>query len=91
MKKDIHTVTSSPPLVDKVLVVRKDYRDDYKKKAIVTCQELTKTPRGKQILNLFKMDGVVPASELSLESIKSLLAEYDRLKARQGKHVARGG
>lgn len=91
VQKALHIVASSPPVMDSIMVARKDYSEDLKRKLIEKCRDLKNTPRGKQILLLFKIDDLIPANESSLDSLKQLVAEYDRLKTRQNKHVARGG
>ena len=90
VQKGLNTVASSPDLVDAVMIVRKTYREDFKEKALKVTKDLNKTTRGKQILTLFKVDGFTQATESSLESIRGLVAEHDRLKKQQSQHAARG-
>lgn len=91
VKEGLTIVASSPPIMDSIMVARKDYGEDAKRRLIEKCQELKNTPRGRQILLLFKIDDLVPVKESSLDSLKHLVAEYDRLKAKKMRQVARVG
>ncbi len=78
--KKLKTISSSQKIIPGVVSYRKGYPKKLQKLVSTSLLDLHKTPRGKQILVLFKTDCLVMAKESDLGSIKSLLDEYNSLK-----------
>jgi ABC-type phosphate/phosphonate transport system substrate-binding protein len=82
IEKKLKIIQESPGLVEGLSIFRRELPESYKKKVLDVGCNLDRTPRGKQILLLFKMDGTFQLFEKDLDSLKKLLAEYDRLKGK---------
>jgi len=78
--RSLNIMTSSPELVTAATVFRRSVNADIKKKTIDIALKLNENSRGRQILLLFKIDGLVPLHESDLASIRELVSEYDRLR-----------
>lgn len=90
VSKKLKVLAVSPELVTAVTVFRKGCDEDLKKKVIHTSKTLKNDPRGKQVLLLFKVDDLSRLHESDLDSLKALVNEYDRLKAKRLSKVIRG-
>jgi ABC-type phosphate/phosphonate transport system substrate-binding protein len=78
--RSLNIMTSSPELVTAATVFRRSVNADIKKKTVDIALKLNENSRGRQILLLFKIDGLVPLHESDLASIRELVSEYDRLR-----------
>ena len=81
LEKILKVMSSSQELVTSVAVFRRSVSADIQKKTIDIGVKLQDNLRGRQILLLFKIDGLVPLKESDLIGIKDLVSEYDRLRA----------
>jgi len=81
LEKILKVMSSSQELVTSVAVFRTSVSADIQKKTIDIGVKLQDNLRGRQILLLFKIDGLVPLKESDLIGIKDLVSEYDRLRA----------
>jgi ABC-type phosphate/phosphonate transport system substrate-binding protein len=79
--KILKVMSSSQELVTSVAVFRRSVSADIQKKTVDIGVKLQDNPRGRQVLLLFKIDGLVPLKESDLTGIKDLVSEYDRLRA----------
>jgi ABC-type phosphate/phosphonate transport system substrate-binding protein len=79
--RKLRVMAESPDVVDAVGFFRKDYPQDHKKTAIKGMHGGIKShERGKQIMLLFNVDQMDPIGEADIDSVRKLLAGYDRLK-----------
>jgi ABC-type phosphate/phosphonate transport system substrate-binding protein len=79
IKEKLRIISSSDELVEGVNFFRKDYDEHSKKIVLERSQSLKETARGKQILLLFKIEKVALIEEKDLDTVRSLLSEYERL------------
>lgn len=77
--KATRVLASSEELAESISVLRRAVKEDVKQKAMDVGTTLNKTPRGRQVLMLFKIEGLSPIKEADLAGIKRLLSEHDRL------------
>ena len=80
LEKELKPLLSSPEYLQGVGVFRKGLAGDFKERIINVATNLKGYTRGRQVLLLFKMDGLEPLSESDLSSVKSLLTEYEQLR-----------
>jgi ABC-type phosphate/phosphonate transport system substrate-binding protein len=79
IKEKLRIISSSDELVEGVNFFRKDYDEHNKKIVLERSLSLKETARGKQILLLFKIEKVALIEEKDLDTVRSLLSEYERL------------
>lgn len=77
----IAKITSMPQAIG---LFHKNTPASFAEKVIADASELDKYPRGRQLLQLFKADKLVPAKLDDLSAVKQLYDDY--LKAAAGKH-----
>jgi ABC-type phosphate/phosphonate transport system substrate-binding protein len=78
--EQLRVLSTSPVLVLGVVVFRKDFNEEYKKRIIKTALNFKNIPSGKQILTLFKVDDFYPFHDSDLDSLLGLLEEYKHLQ-----------
>jgi len=83
VKENLKIISSSDELVEGVNFFRKDYDEHNKKIVLDRSQTLKDTARGKQILLLFKIDKVALVGEKDLDTVKSLVSEYEMLRKKK--------
>jgi len=82
--RKLQAIAESPDLVATVGFFRPDWPVNYKKRAMkALSSEFGNSERGKQILLLFNFQRIDLINEEQLESIRELLADYDRLKKKR--------
>jgi ABC-type phosphate/phosphonate transport system substrate-binding protein len=79
--KTLNIMASSPELVTTVTVFRRSTNINVQQNTREIGLKLKDNPRGRQVLLLFKIDGLVPVQESDLVGIRELMGEYDRLRA----------
>lgn len=86
--EQLSTLSMSPILVLGLVVFRKDFNEEYRKKIIDTAVNFRNLPSGKQILTLFKVDDFFPFKNSDLDTLMNLLEEHKRLypKKTMAKH-----
>ncbi|HMK48882.1 MAG TPA: PhnD/SsuA/transferrin family substrate-binding protein [Thermodesulfovibrionales bacterium] len=82
VKEKLKIIASSEEYVEGVNFFRKDYDDNYKKIVLDRSQRLKDSVRGRQIMLLFKIDKVAVLEEKDLDTVRKLLADYERLRRR---------
>ena len=83
IKRKLRIINISPEFVLGLGVIRNDLDADLREKFKQTLLSLGDTPRGKQIIALFKCDGFVPIRPADLESVQKLIQENDQGKTRR--------
>jgi len=80
----LRVMAESPELVATIGFFRPDWPPEYKQRAmeVLKSDVLKRHERGKQITLLFNIEKVDVLYEEQLDSIKKLLADYDRLRKR---------
>jgi ABC-type phosphate/phosphonate transport system substrate-binding protein len=81
--RDLKVLVQSPCYVDRVTFVSKRLDKKLRTLFIDESQKLRQTQRGRQLLMLFKVDDVRLIQESDLESVKSLVREYEALKLKK--------
>jgi ABC-type phosphate/phosphonate transport system substrate-binding protein len=89
--RDLKVLVQSPCFVDRVTFVSKRLDKKLRTLFIDESQKLRQTQRGRQVLMLFKVDDVRPIQESDLDSVRSLLHEYEELKLKRGGSSGSGG
>lgn len=79
----LRAMASSPDLVDRVSFFRKAYDARAKDLLLRQASRLKETPGGRQLLLLFRGDGVARLRESELSPVRALLDEYKRLRGRE--------
>lgn len=79
--KAMKVLISSPEFVTSVTAFRRSVSADIQQTTRDYGLKLKEQARGRQILMLFKIDGLKEIQETDLGSIKELMSEYDRVKA----------
>jgi ABC-type phosphate/phosphonate transport system substrate-binding protein len=82
VKEKLKIIASSEEYVEGVNFFRKDYDENYKKIVLDRSQKLKDSVRGRQIMLLFKIDKVALLEEKDLDTVRKLLADYERLRKR---------
>jgi ABC-type phosphate/phosphonate transport system substrate-binding protein len=78
--KQLRILNASPTFVLGVVVFRKDFNEEYRKRIIRTAVDFNKIPSGKQMLTLFKVDDFFPFHNSDLNTLLGLLEEYKHLQ-----------
>jgi ABC-type phosphate/phosphonate transport system substrate-binding protein len=73
-------VNTSPVFVLGIVVFRKDFNEEYRKRIIKTALDFRQLPSGKQLLTLFKVDDFFPFHSSDLDSLRELIKEYRKIK-----------
>lgn len=82
--RKLRVMAESPEMVEAVGFFRKDYPPDHKATAIKGMHGGIKShERGKQIMLLFNVDQMDPIGDADIDSVRKLLASYDRFKKRK--------
>jgi ABC-type phosphate/phosphonate transport system substrate-binding protein len=81
--RGLAVLSSSPDLATGISFFRGGLSAEAKAAILSWSGRLKDYPRGRQVLMLFKIDDIVPAKESNLESIKDLMADYERLQRRR--------
>ncbi|HMK44941.1 MAG TPA: PhnD/SsuA/transferrin family substrate-binding protein [Dissulfurispiraceae bacterium] len=84
IRQKLRVSAASNELVTSLNLFRKDWPESKKRRVMDIAEGLKDNPRGRQILMLFKCDGVTRVKEEDLASMNDLVATYNRLKA--GRH-----
>lgn len=79
----LRALASSPEYVAGLGTFRKDYDRESKAVVLDSLLGLSDSPRGKQVLMLFKAEKFVILQERELDSMRKLINEYDRLKVQK--------
>jgi ABC-type phosphate/phosphonate transport system substrate-binding protein len=78
--KDLKVIMTSPELLTGMGVFRKGLTASFRERIISVARNLKSYSRGKQVLLLFKLDGLEAVTESDLTGIKELYSDYERLK-----------
>ncbi len=78
--KQLRIIDSSDEIVWGISLFHKDIDEEIKEKIQKITFSLKERVRGRQILMLFKFEDIVQLEESSLDTLKSLLNEYENLK-----------
>ncbi len=78
--KQLRIIDSSDEIVWGISLFHKDIDEEIKEKIQKITFSLKERIRGRQILMLFKFEDIVQLEESSLDTLKSLLNEYENLK-----------
>jgi len=73
--RTLRVLRKSPPLALLIACIRRDYRE-FRREAIEEMGALKETPRGQQVLALFRYSQVIPFDEAKLASASALLKAY---------------
>jgi len=73
--RTLRVLQRSAPLALIVVCIRRDYRE-FRREAIQEMGDLKETPRGQQILALFRYSQVIPFDEAKLASARALLKAH---------------
>jgi phosphonate transport system substrate-binding protein len=79
--RDLKVMAESPEFIATLSVFRRGLDDEIKRQSLEVARTLRDTPRGQQVLMLFKMEALAPIQEADLESLKALFREHERLRA----------
>lgn len=79
----LRVLHSSPEYVTGLGVFRKGYEKEKKDTVRDSLLGLSDSPRGRQVLMLFKADRFVPLHERELDSVKKLISEHEQTKTRK--------
>jgi ABC-type phosphate/phosphonate transport system substrate-binding protein len=84
LARKLKVVAKSPKLVDSLCGIRiKGWkREHHRQDLIGALADMSSDPAGKQILTLFRFNGLAPFKEAYLEGIKSLRKKHDDLLSR---------
>jgi phosphonate transport system substrate-binding protein len=80
INKNLIVLQKSPAFQEIVFCIQKDYDDKSKKMMMDVSATLHLDPKGKQMLLLFRKDRVIPFKPEHIESVESLIKEYNELK-----------
>lgn len=83
--KQLKVIDQSPPCLRAFACYRPGYNRDDRVTLNKSAVKLHKTEKGRQILTLFKTEKIIPYDPSFLHSTEALVAEYEALKAKQGK------
>ena len=89
--RKLRVLKESPDIMTSISFFRKGLPEETKSMVLQKSFTLKTEPRGKQILMLFKIDDITRAKESDIDSLRAMMAEYDRLKGRRASRVAQGG
>jgi ABC-type phosphate/phosphonate transport system substrate-binding protein len=78
--EQLRILNASPIFVMGVVVFRKDFNEEYRKRIIKTAVDFRKLSSGKQMLTLFKVDDFFPFHNSDLDTLLKLLYEYKHLQ-----------
>jgi ABC-type phosphate/phosphonate transport system substrate-binding protein len=78
----LRAIATSQELLETVTSFRKDYDEGSRERLIRISERLKDEPRGKQLLLLFKVDALGAYNDTGLDTLRSLLNEYRKLKGR---------
>lgn len=79
LKNDLIVIEKSPSLVNGIMCINKNLDEDVKKLTLDTAQKLSQTASGKQILTLFKSEGLVKFKPEYIKSTKELVDKYKQI------------
>jgi ABC-type phosphate/phosphonate transport system substrate-binding protein len=79
--EQLKVISTSPLFVLGLVVFRKDFNEEYRKKIIDTALGFKKLPSGKQILTLFRVDDFFPFQNSDLNTLLELLEEHKHLRS----------
>jgi ABC-type phosphate/phosphonate transport system substrate-binding protein len=81
--KDLKVLMASPELLPGMGVFRKGLSPVFKERIVNVAKSLKNQGRGRQVLLLFKIDGLDAVKETDLTGVKDLYNDYERLKVRR--------
>ncbi len=81
--KQLRIINSSEELIWGISLFHKDINEKLKEKIKKITYSLKERIRGEQILMLFKIEDIVQLEESSLDTLKNLHNEYEKLKAKK--------
>jgi ABC-type phosphate/phosphonate transport system substrate-binding protein len=70
---------TSPPFMRAIVCIRPEYNISDRERLKTSALKLHQTPRGKQVLTLFRIDRIIPFDPALLRSTEALLAESSQL------------
>jgi phosphonate transport system substrate-binding protein len=79
--RDLKVMAESPEFLTNLTVFRRGLDGEIKRQSLEIARTLRGTPRGQQVMMLFKMEALAPIREAELEGLKALVGEHERLKA----------
>jgi ABC-type phosphate/phosphonate transport system substrate-binding protein len=80
--RDLKVLVESPRLLDKVVFVPGEVKEDLRDTIVKLGETLPKSPRSSQMFMLLRVEGLSRISDSDLEPVRSLVEEYARLKNR---------
>jgi len=78
--KELKVIATSPNLLTGMVCLRKDFYRTYKAEIMEILDDMHKTPQGRQILMLFRINRLVPFKPVYMETVEALLKEHKNLK-----------
>ena len=87
LKQKLRTITTSDNLLVGIGIFRKNYEENQKNKVFKQIITLQNSPRGKQILLLFKSEAFARVEENDLQSLNKLQDDYARLTNQKGNRL----
>lgn len=81
--KELTILDTSPIYVLGIVVFRKDFNEEYRKRIIKTALDFRKLASGKQMLTLFRVDDFFLFHNSDLDTLRELLNEYKQLEDTQ--------
>lgn len=78
--KRLTPIATSEDLLIGITFFRSDFDKRHKQEIESRAENLQNTVHGKQMLLLFKIDGIRRLDETALDSLKRLMQEHERLK-----------
>jgi ABC-type phosphate/phosphonate transport system substrate-binding protein len=79
--RDVVVVATSPPIMPGILVLRGGFTRE-RAAVVQALADLDKNPRGQQVLNLFGLQRVAPATEAEIDAARQLYEAHARLLTR---------
>lgn len=86
----LKVIAESPDYMTSLSFFRPGLAEDMRKLVLDTASRLGDNPRGKQILMLFKCDSLATPKESDMDSLRAMIAEYERLKRQTRKERLAG-
>jgi len=83
LKKQLRILEQSPGYLGAVTVMRKDFPLQSRERFVKNVLAMQTKPECKQILTLFRFDGLAKFKQSHLKTIEALVKEYDALKSKR--------
>lgn len=87
IQRNLRIIASSPPVLPSLVCISRMLNPELRGRITEALGEIHQTPKGQQVLMLFKMNQLVPVDESQIKESRALLSQYRKLKA--GNPIAR--